>query len=167
MLSTIVSKQRRRRVKGYRFKPHHQFPRSSTLDRTLLRSLKRSRPLNFLARSRPVLYQLTSTTALAGWPSGPHTLTMLFKATEGQLERVVPQTGLRMLIHDHLSKFISTYKDSQLAAPRQLISGGTTLRIISSEAQEISSDSSSSDDSNFDDDLLDDEHHLDTSDGML
>ncbi|KAI5235057.1 hypothetical protein E4T43_09512 [Aureobasidium subglaciale] len=117
--------------------------------------------------TRPEAWQTGLDRAMAALDADFWTLAMLFKATEGQLERVVPQTGLRMLIHDHLSKFISAYKDSQLAAPRQLISGGTTPRIISSGAQEISSDSSSSDDSNFDDDLLNDEHQSDTSDGKL
>lgn len=39
------------------------------------------------------------------------TLSMLFKATDVALKEVVPQTSLRVLIHSHLSKFISYHKE--------------------------------------------------------
>jgi hypothetical protein len=48
------------------------------------------------------------------------TLSMPFKATDATLEKVVSQTGLRMLIHEHLSKFILSYKEDRRAPDRAL-----------------------------------------------
>ncbi|KAG9513243.1 hypothetical protein KCU93_g10107, partial [Aureobasidium melanogenum] len=66
--------------------------------------------------SRPEAWQAGLDRAMAALDADFWTLAMLFKASTTELEKVVPQTGLRVLIHDHLSKFISLHKENYSAA---------------------------------------------------
>lgn len=88
------------------------------------------------------------------------TLAMLFKASTTELEKVVPQTGLRVLIHDHLSKFISLHKEDYSAASQEPNLGGNAPRLISLDGGFISSEVISSADESL---LDDDENQSDTS----
>jgi hypothetical protein len=124
-----------------------------------------------VAGTRPEAWQAGLDRAMAALDADFWTLAMLFKATDAALEKVVPQTGLRMLIHEHLSKFISSHKQHQLATSQESNLGGTAPRIYSSDRINVSSDDSSEiDDSSDDKDLDTDpetEHQTQTSDGMI
>lgn len=100
-------------------------------------------------------------------------LSMLFKATDATLGKVVPQTGLRMLIHEHLSKFILTYKEDRRAPDRALDSSAVPPKNNSPTRLEISDDDSSDDlqstdykELESDDEAQQDELQDDTSNGL-
>jgi len=78
--------------------------------------------------SRPEAWQAGLDRAMAALDADFWTLSMLFKATDATLEKVVPQTGLRMLIHQHLSKFISSHRESAAGPPRVPNFGGASPR---------------------------------------
>ena len=121
--------------------------------------------------TRPEAWQAGLDRAMAALDADFWTLAMLFKATDATLEKVVPQTGLRMLIHEHLSKFISCHKRNQLALSQESNLGVNTLNFYSLTRVEISSDDSlviddSSDDKDLDTEP-DDEQQTQTTDGMI
>jgi hypothetical protein len=121
--------------------------------------------------SRPESWQAGLDRAMAALDADFWTLSMLFKATDTALEKVVPQTGLRLLIHQHLSKFISSHRESE-ANPSQrtnlaVPSPNFDDRIgISSSSSDSDDDSESSDPNELDTDQQD-EIQEDTSDGMI
>lgn len=99
------------------------------------------------------------------------TISMLFKATDSSLEKVVPQFGLRVLIHEHLSKFISCHRTNRLDPFQQPKFGGTAPKFGPPDRVEISSDdmddaNESTDDKDLESDP-DDEQQTQTSDGPL
>jgi hypothetical protein len=121
--------------------------------------------------SRPETWQAGLDRAMVALDADFWTLAMLFKATDTSLEKVVPQTGLRMLIHEHLSEFILRHKENQQTVSRESNFGGTAPRFVSSGIVDVSSDDTSEIDESSDDKDLDtdqdDEQQTQTSDGML
>lgn len=121
--------------------------------------------------SRPEAWQAGLDRAMAALDADFWTLAMLLKATDASLEKVVPQTGLRMLIHEHLSRFIASHKENQLTVSQDSNLSAVPPRIYHSATVIVSSDDSSeieecSDDNDLDSDQ-DDEHQTQTSDGMI
>lgn len=121
--------------------------------------------------TRPESWQAGLDRAMAALDADFWTLSMLFKATDTALKEVVPQTGLRVLIHEHLSKFISSHREAQAGPSRALNFGGTAPGKNAPDRVDISSDDTDDDMDSTDDNVLNsdvqDEQQDDTSDGML
>ncbi|KAI4797845.1 hypothetical protein E4T44_11889 [Aureobasidium sp. EXF-8845] len=121
--------------------------------------------------SRPESWQAGLDRAMAALDADFWTLSMLFKATDTALEKVVPQTGLRLLIHQHLSKFISSHRESEADLPRRPNLAVPSPRYgspigISSSSSDSDDELNSSDPNELNIDQPE-ELHDDTSDGMI
>lgn len=80
-------------------------------------------------------------------------LRMLFNSSDKQLSRVVKQSGLRIVIHEELTKFVDNYKQSQRSSnqtspqrrpsnpvPRHRVASVTSITSSSSSSPYDSSD---------------------------
>ncbi|KAG9640872.1 hypothetical protein KCV03_g10210, partial [Aureobasidium melanogenum] len=121
--------------------------------------------------TRPESWQAGLDRAMAALDADFRTLSMLFKATDTALEKVVPQTGLRLLIHTHLSKFISSHREGQVGPCRESNFGRTTPKKYSPARVNISSDDSNDNLESTDENELNSEpggeQQDDTSDGLI
>jgi hypothetical protein len=121
--------------------------------------------------SRPESWQAGLDRAMAALDADFWTLSMLFKATDTALEKVVPQTGLRLLIHQHLSKFISSHRESEADLPLRPNLAVPSPRYgspigISSSSSDSDDELNSSDPNELNTDQPE-ELQDDTSDGMI